>query len=75
MRFVSGCACDLGMSVCVKVLVEERMVENAAAMESVMRRELGRLDPKVAHTVRGRGLLFGIVINSRPGREGGREVE
>ena len=51
------------------------MVENAAALEGVMRRELEKLNPEVAHTVRGRGLFFGVVINSRPGRERERERE
>ena len=64
------------MCVC-QVLMEERMVENAAAMESVMRRELSKLDPAVTHTLRGRGLFFALVINSTPGweREGERERE
>lgn len=43
------------------------MVENAVAMESVMKRELSQLDPSVVHTLRGRGLFFAIVINSNPG--------
>lgn len=45
-----------------QVLVEEGLVENAAALESVMREELDRLDRSVVDSVRGRGLFFAIVI-------------
>ena len=43
------------------------MVENAAAMEGVLRRELSQLDPSVVHTLRGRGLFFAVVITANPG--------
>lgn len=45
-----------------QVLVEEGLVENAAALESVMREELDQLDSSVVESVRGRGLFFAIVI-------------
>lgn len=45
-----------------QVLVEEGLVENAAALESVMREELDPLDRSVVDSVRGRGLFFAIVI-------------
>lgn len=45
-----------------QVLVEDGLVENAAALESVLREELDHLDPSVVHSVRGRGLFFAIVI-------------
>lgn len=37
-------------------------MENAAALESVMKKELNRLDSSVVKTVRGRGLFFAVVI-------------
>ena len=43
------------------------MVENAAAMEGVVRRELAGLDPNTVMTVRGRGLFFAIVIKPTEG--------
>ena len=49
------------------MLVEDGLVENAAALEAVMWRELAKLDSSVAHTVRGRGLFFGIVITPTEG--------
>ena len=49
------------------MLVEDGLVENAAALESVMWRELAKLDSSVAHTVRGRGLFFGVVITPTEG--------
>lgn len=52
---------------CMQVLVEDGLIENAAAMETVMRRELAGLDPAVVQTVRGRGLFFAIVINPKQG--------
>ena len=55
------------MCVCVQVLVEEGMVENAAAMEGVVRRELAGLDPNIVMTIRGRGLFFAIVIKPTEG--------
>lgn len=51
----------------VQVLLEEGLVENAAALEKVMWRELEGLDPNVALTVRGRGLFFAIVIKPEKG--------
>jgi ornithine--oxo-acid transaminase len=51
----------------MEVLREEGMVENAAAMEGVLRRELSQLDPSVVHTLRGRGLFFAVVITANPG--------
>ena len=49
------------------MLVEDGLVENAAALEAVMWKELAKLDSSVAHTVRGRGLFFGIVITPTEG--------
>ena len=43
------------------------MVENAASLEAVMWRELGKLDKSVVHTVRGRGLFFAVVIKPEKG--------
>ena len=45
------------------------MVENAAALESVMWRELKGLDPNVTLSVRGQGLFFAIVIKPQQGEE------
>ena len=58
----------VSVGVAFQVLVEDGLIENAARLEHVVRRELTKLDPAVAHTVRGRGLFFGIVIDPRPGK-------
>ena len=50
------------------MLVEDGLIENAANLEPVVRRELTKLDPAVISEVRGRGLFFGIVIKPQPGR-------
>ena len=42
-------------------------MDNAAALEKVMWRELKGLDPNVALTVRGRGLFFAIIIKPEKG--------
>ena len=58
------CVC---VCVYVQVLLEEGLVDNAAALEKVMWRELKGLDPNVALTVRGRGLFFAIIIKPEKG--------
>jgi ornithine--oxo-acid transaminase len=48
----------------LKVLVEEGMIENAAKMGELLRKELNRLPKEIVKTVRGKGLLNAIVIDS-----------
>lgn len=49
----------------LKVLVEEGMIENAARMGELLRKELNRLPKDIVKIVRGRGLLNAIVIDER----------
>ena len=51
------------------MIEEEGLAENAARMGEVLREELSSLDPAVATTVRGRGLLFAVVIDPQGGEE------
>ncbi|KAI6172900.1 Ornithine--oxo-acid aminotransferase [Aphelenchoides besseyi] len=45
------------------IIKEEKLVENAEKMGTILRRELRRLPRKSVMKVRGKGLLVGIVIN------------
>ncbi|MCE3282010.1 MAG: rocD [Chitinophagaceae bacterium] len=54
-------ACAVAMEA-LKVLREEGMVENAAAMGLLLREELEKLESPFIRTVRGKGLLDAIVI-------------
>jgi ornithine--oxo-acid transaminase len=47
----------------LKVLVEEGMIENAARMGELLRKELNRLPKEIVSIVRGKGLLNAIVID------------
>lgn len=46
----------------IKVLQEESMIENAAAMGNLLRKELQKLNSSFITTIRGKGLLNAIVI-------------
>ena len=50
------------------------MAENAARLGEILREELSSLDPAIATTIRGKGLLFAVVIKPQggEGREGRR---
>ena len=48
----------------LQVLVEEDMINNAARMGELLRKELNRLPKEVVKTVRGKGLLNAIIIDS-----------
>lgn len=48
----------------LQVLEEEKLAENAYIMGVILREELNKLKGKVITTVRGKGLLNAIVINS-----------
>lgn len=49
----------------LKVLKDENLVENADQMGRLLRHELNHLPKEVIKTVRGKGLLNAIVIDSR----------
>ncbi|CAF1224795.1 unnamed protein product [Rotaria magnacalcarata] len=49
----------------LKVLIEEGMIENAAKMGELLRKELNRLPKDKVKIVRGKGLLNAIVIDSK----------
>lgn len=49
----------------LKVIEEEKLAENAHKMGEIFRREMGRLPNDLVITVRGKGLLNAIVINSQ----------
>jgi ornithine--oxo-acid transaminase len=55
-------ACAVAME-SLKVLREEKMAENAAAMGELFRAELQALQSPLIKTIRGKGLLNAIVIN------------
>ncbi|HYC38925.1 MAG TPA: ornithine--oxo-acid transaminase [Chitinophagaceae bacterium] len=46
----------------VQVLIDEKMIENAATMGELLRRELAKLESPFLRKVRGKGLLNAIVI-------------
>ena len=50
------------------MIEEERLAENAARLEPILRRELSSLDPSLATIVRGKGLLFAVVIKPQGGK-------
>lgn len=58
----------LGTAVAIealKVLEEERMAENAERMGRIMRAELEKLPKEIVSTVRGKGLMNGIVVSKK----------
>jgi len=48
----------------LEVLEEERLAENADRLGKIFREELSKLPKDIVTTVRGKGLLNAIVINS-----------
>ena len=48
----------------MKVLEEEKLSENAERLGKIFREELSKLPNEIVTTVRGKGLLNAIVINS-----------
>ena len=58
----------------LRVLTEEGMVENAAKLGEVLRREIRGLNSDMVELVRGRGLLNAIVIRPRDGRGSSSEA-
>ena len=48
----------------MEVLEEERLAENADRLGKIFREELSKLPKDIVTTVRGKGLLNAIVINS-----------
>ncbi|XP_026758674.1 ornithine aminotransferase, mitochondrial [Galleria mellonella] len=46
----------------IKVLLDEKMCEKAAALESVLREELEKIPKKYITDIRGRGLMFAIDV-------------
>ncbi len=57
-------ACSVAITA-LKVLKEEKMAENAAAMGELFRTELEKLQSPLIKKIRGRGLLNAIVIDHR----------
>ncbi|KAI8438833.1 hypothetical protein MSG28_011188 [Choristoneura fumiferana] len=49
----------------MKVLLEEKLCENAAKLESVLREELEKIPKNAVTSVRGRGLMFAMVVNDK----------
>jgi len=56
----SSCSCCCRL----KVLEEEKLSENAERLGEIFREELSKLPNEIVTTVRGKGLLNAIVINS-----------
>lgn len=53
----------------LQVIEEEGLAENAAKLGVVLQRELSSLDPSLATIVRGKGLLYAVVIKPQGGRQ------
>jgi ornithine--oxo-acid transaminase len=53
--------------VALQVLVEERMVENAAAMGEYFQEQLAEINSPYVKDVRGRGLLIGVELKEEAG--------
>jgi ornithine--oxo-acid transaminase len=51
----------------LKVLFEEHLIENAAAMGEYFMEQLAEIPSKHVKEVRGRGLLIGVVLNEKSG--------
>ncbi|XP_045505531.1 ornithine aminotransferase, mitochondrial isoform X1 [Colias croceus] len=47
----------------LKVLVEEKLIENSARLESVLREELEKIPKHMLTAIRGRGLMFAIDVH------------
>lgn len=47
----------------LKVIIEERLAENAERLGAILRSQLNKIPKKYVTTVRGKGLLNAIVIN------------
>jgi ornithine--oxo-acid transaminase len=60
-------ACAVGIT-SLKVLIEEKMIDNAEAMGELLREELKKLNSPFISIIRGKGLLNAIVIN-HPNKE------
>ncbi|XP_037933637.1 ornithine aminotransferase, mitochondrial [Teleopsis dalmanni] len=56
--------CKVAMAA-LEVLIEEKLAENAEKMGNLLRSELSTLPKDIVSTVRGKGLLNAIVINSK----------
>ena len=48
----------------LEVIQEERLAENAEKLGNLLKKELGTLPKEIVQTVRGKGLLAAIVIDS-----------
>jgi ornithine--oxo-acid transaminase len=59
-------ACAVG-DAAVKVVLEEKLAENAFAMGEYLRAELGKLNSPHVREIRGRGLLVGVDIKKESG--------
>lgn len=46
----------------LKVIVEEKLGENARSLEEVLKKELNKLPKELIKEVRGKGLLYAIVV-------------
>jgi ornithine--oxo-acid transaminase len=51
----------------IQVIIDEKLCENAMALESVLRDELMRLPKSLIKLVRGKGLMWAAVINENGG--------
>jgi len=60
----SPIACKTAITA-LRVLKEEKMAENAAAMGSILREELAKLASPFIKTIRGKGLLNAVVIDHK----------
>jgi len=54
----------------LQIVQEEKLCENSAKMGRILMNELSKLPKDIVTTVRGKGLLCAIVINSSGDRSG-----
>lgn len=52
-----------------QVIEEEKLAENAAKLGKILEAELSTLNPAIATTVRGKGLLYAVVIKPQEGKK------
>ena len=53
---------------CLKVLEDEKLADNADKLGKILRREMSTLDKRVVKDVRGKGLLNALEIDGESGR-------
>jgi ornithine--oxo-acid transaminase len=61
-------ACCVAMEA-LKVLIDEKLADNATRLGAIFREELGKIKSDMIETIRGKGLLNAVVIKPRNGKK------